>query len=277
MATVGDWFASTAGSGSLLLAVPVALVAGLVSFFSPCVLPLVPGYLSYATGMSAADVAEATRRSTVSGGGASATAVAAPSLGVVRRGRLLTGAVLFVLGFAAVFMLFGGATTAAAIWLVVHQRTLTIVLGVLTIVLGLTFAGWLRVPGLDRDWRIHKVPTVGLGAAPFLGFLFGLGWTPCIGPTLGVILTLGVNEGTVARGVLLSGVYALGLGIPFILLALGFGWSMGAVSWLRARQVLIMRIGGVMMICVGLLLVSGWWDHLVQQLQRTVLGFEVMV
>lgn len=269
---MGEWFAATAGDGSLLLAVPVALVAGLVSFFSPCVLPLVPGYLSYATGMSGAEVAEATGRGGGGSGGGTATLTRA------RRGRLLLGSLLFVAGFAAVFVLYGGATAAVAIWLETYRRPLTLAMGVLTIVLGLVFAGWLRIPGLDRDWRVHAVPKVGLGAAPFLGFLFGLGWTPCIGPTLGVILTLGYNEATVGRGVLLSGVYALGLGIPFVLLALGFGWSMRAVSFLRARQVLVMRVGGLMMVAVGVLLVTGWWDVLVQELQRTLISdFEVSV
>ncbi|MDT9594814.1 cytochrome c biogenesis CcdA family protein [Nocardioides zeae] len=252
----------------MLLAVPVALVAGLVSFFSPCVLPLVPGYLSYATGMSATEVADATGARP--GGTATLTRQ--------RRGRLVLGSVLFVLGFATVFVLYAGATASVAFWLESYRDTLTLVLGILTILLGLVFGGWLRLPFLDRDWRFHSVPKVGLPAAPALGFLFGLGWTPCIGPTLGVILTLGLNEATVGRGVVLSAAYALGLGIPFILLALGFAWSMRAVSWLRRHQVVVMRVGGVMMVAVGVLLVTGWWDVLVQELQRTLISdFEVSV
>lgn len=268
-----EWFQATVGSGSLLLAVPVALVVGLVSFFSPCVLPLVPGYLAYATGMSGAEVADATRPGGAAGG---ATGGGTATMTRARRGRLVLGSVLFVAGFATVFVLYGGATAAVAIWLETYRRPLTVVLGVLTIVLGLTFGGWLRVPGLERDWRIHAVPRVGLGAAPVLGFLFGLGWTPCVGPTLGVILTLGYNEATVGRGVLLSGVYALGLGIPFVLLALGFGWSMRAMAFLRRRQQLVMRFGGALMAVVGVLLVTGWWEFLVQALQRTLIAnFEV--
>ncbi|HEY1133222.1 MAG TPA: cytochrome c biogenesis CcdA family protein [Nocardioides sp.] len=272
---MGDAFAEAASSGSLLLAVPVALIAGLVSFFSPCVLPLVPGYLSYATGMSAAEVVDATStRRTDGGSGSTATAERVQ----VRRWRLLVGSLLFVAGFATVFVLLGVASASIAVWFFEWRRTLTIVLGLVTIVLGLSFAGFLRIPGLDRDWRVHAVPSVGLAAAPGLGFLFGLGWTPCIGPTLAAITTLAYNEGTAGRGALLSGVYALGLGIPFILLSLGFGWSMRAVGWLRSRQVLVMRIGGLMLVAVGLLLVTGWWDVLVQDLQRSLIsGYEVSV
>lgn len=264
---MGDAFAETAASGSLLLAVPVALIAGLVSFFSPCVLPLVPGYLSYATGMSAAEVVDAT-------GGGTLTAERVR----VRRGRLLAGSLLFVAGFATVFVLLGVASASIAVWFFEWRRTLTIVLGALTIVLGLAFAGFLRIPGLDRDVRVHKIPSVGLLAAPGLGFLFGLGWTPCVGPTLVAITSLAYNEGTAGRGALLSGVYALGLGIPFVLIALGFGWSMRAVGWLRKRQVLVMRVGGLMLVAVGVLLVTGWWDVVVQDLQRSLItGYEVGV
>lgn len=269
---MGDAFAETAASGSLLLAVPVALVAGLVSFFSPCVLPLVPGYLSYATGMSAAEVVDAT------GGRGSGGGAATLERTRVRRGRLLAGSLLFVAGFATVFVLLGVASASIAVWFFEWRRTLTIVLGALTIVLGLAFAGFLRIPGLDRDVRVHKIPSVGLLAAPGLGFLFGLGWTPCVGPTLVAITSLAYNEGTAGRGALLSGVYALGLGIPFVLIALGFGWSMRAVGWLRKRQVLVMRIGGLMLVAVGVLLVTGWWDLVVQDLQRSLItGFEVGV
>jgi cytochrome c-type biogenesis protein len=247
---VSDWLQDTAMSGSMLLALPVALVAGLVSFFSPCVIPLLPGYLSYATGISGGDLEDA------------------------RRSRLVTGAVLFVLGFAVVFVLLGSLTGAAGAWLYTHYRQLNVVLGVITILLGVAFLGGIGF--LQRDWRIHKVPAVGLAAAPLLGFLFGVGWTPCVGPTLAAINVLSVNEATATRGAVLAGVFALGLGLPFIAAALAYRRMLGAFAVVRRHQVLVMRLGGAMMIVVGILLVTGWWDRLVQWLQlQAVQGFTV--
>ena len=248
---MSDWLQDTAMSGSMLLALPVALVAGLVSFFSPCVIPLLPGYLSYATGISGGDLEDA------------------------RRSRLVTGAVLFVLGFAVVFVLLGSLTGAAGAWLYIHYRQLNVVLGILTILLGVAFLGGIGF--LQRDWRIHRVPAVGLAAAPLLGFLFGVGWTPCVGPTLGAINLLSVNEATATRGAVLAGVFALGLGLPFIAAALAYRRMLGAFAVVRRHQVLVMRLGGAMMIVVGLLLVSGWWERLTQWLQGAVLGFWVPV
>lgn len=247
---MSDWFQQTALSGSLVLALPVALVAGLISFFSPCVIPLLPGYLSYATGLSAAELDSA------------------------RRSRMVTGAVLFVLGFAVVFVLIGSLTGAAGA-LFTHRDELNVVLGVITILLGLAFLGVFGV--LQRDWRIHKVPAVGLAAAPLLGFLFGVGWTPCVGPTLGVINALSVNEATAGRGALLAGVFALGLGLPFIAAAVAYRRSMRAFAVLRRHQLLLMRLGGAMMILIGLLLVTGWWQRIADSLQAYVVGFTVPV
>ncbi|SEC32161.1 cytochrome c-type biogenesis protein [Nocardioides exalbidus] len=244
---MNDWLQDTAMSGSMVLALPVALVAGLVSFFSPCVIPLLPGYLSYATGVSGADLEEA------------------------RRSRMVLGAVLFVLGFAVVFVLLGSLTGAAGAWLFVHYGQLNVVLGIITILLGVAFLGGFGF--LQRDWRIHKVPAVGLAAAPVLGFLFGVGWTPCVGPTLAAINVLSVNEATATRGAVLSGVFALGLGLPFIAAAFAYRRMIGAFKAVRRHQVLIMRLGGVMMVAVGLLLVTGWWERIVQSLQASVLGF----
>lgn len=240
---MSDWFQQTALSGSFALAVPVALVAGLVSFFSPCVIPLLPGYLSYATGLSGADLERA------------------------RRGRMLAGSLLFVLGFAVVFVALGSLTGALGEVLVTWRRELNIVFGSLTILLGLAFAGLVRIPWLDRDVRVHGVPSVGLAAAPMLGFLFGLGWSPCLGPTLGAITTLSLNEATAARGAALSGVYALGLGLPFVVAALAYRRAMSAFALIRRHQVWVMRAGGLMLVAVGVLIVTGWWDVLVQWLQ----------
>ena len=253
---MGEWFSSQAAGGSLALALPVALVAGLVSFFSPCVIPLLPGYLSYATGLSGADLASGE--------------------GDARRGRMLLGSVLFVLGFALVFVAIGAATGAVGFWLRTWQREITVVLGALTIVFGLAFAG--LIPFLQRDWRVHKVPAVGLAAAPLLGVLFGLGWTPCIGPTLGAITALSFNEATAARGALLAAVYALGLGLPFILLGLAYSRALGTIAFVRRHQAWVTRVGGLMLVVVGVMLVTGWWDSAVTWLQvQLVSDYEVGV
>jgi cytochrome c-type biogenesis protein len=238
---MGDWFSEQAASGSLLLAIPVALIAGLVSFFSPCVIPLLPGYLSYATGLTGADLEDA------------------------RRSRMVVGSVLFVLGFSVVFVILGTLSGAAGAWLVTWRRELTFALGIVTILLGLAFAG--LVPWLQRDWRVHKVPAVGLAAAPMLGFLFGLGWTPCIGPTLAAITTLSINEATAGRGALLSAFYSLGLGLPFVAAGFAYRRMLGAFGFVRRHQVWVMRIGGLMLVAVGVLLVTGWWDQAVTWLQ----------
>jgi cytochrome c-type biogenesis protein len=247
---MADWFRDTALSGSLALAVPVAIVAGLVSFFSPCVIPLLPGYLSYATGLSGADLAN----------GVAGT----------RRGRMLLGSVLFVLGFATVFVLLGSLSGALGSWLVEWETQLTVVLGILAVVLGLAFAGWL--PFLNREWRIHRVPAVGLAAAPLLGFLFGLGWLPCTGPTLAVISTLAITEGTAGRGAFLLAFYALGLGIPFVVAALAYEKALSAIGWVRRHQVWVMRAGGLMLMAVGILLLTGWWGEIVTWIQIQLVG-----
>jgi cytochrome c-type biogenesis protein len=242
---LGTWFHDTALDGSLLLAVPVALIAGLVSFFSPCVVPLLPGYLSYTTGLSGADLQSAQYSK--------------------QRGRMLAGSLLFVLGFSFVFVSFGALFGAVGDWLWEYQHPITVVLGGVTILLGIAFLG--AVPWLQRDVRFHRVPTVGLAAAPLLGVLFGLGWTPCIGPTLGAITSLSVNEGSAERGALLSFVYCLGLGLPFIVAALAYRRMLGTITWVRRHQQWVTRFGGLMLIAVGVLLVTGWWDVLVGEIR----------
>ncbi len=242
-----DWLQGTMLSGSLLLAVPVAILAGLVSFFSPCVLPLVPGYLSYVSGVGVQDLDRGNRP------------------------RIVLGATLFVLGFSSVFVAGGALFGAVGLRLAQHQRTFSIVAGILVILLALVFLG--LVPRLQREWRVHAVPTVGIAIAPVLGVFFGLGWLPCIGPTLGAVLALAGNEATAARGAALTAVYCVGLGVPFILAALGFARFARTAGWVRKHQRAISTAGGVLLLVVGILLVTGWWDVLIADLQTWAGGF----
>ncbi|MCF3121615.1 MULTISPECIES: cytochrome c biogenesis protein CcdA [Streptomyces] len=240
----------TVMSGALLLAIPIAVLGGLVSFFSPCVLPLVPGYLSYVTGVSGQD------------------------LGDARRGRMVAGAGLFVAGFTVVFVsatVFFGAIGRT---LKEHQSTINTVLGVVMIVLGLFFMGlmpWLT----QREFRFHKRPAVGLFGAPVVGALFAVGWTPCIGPTLASVLALSADGANPQRGAILGVAYSLGLGIPFILAAVTFRKALGAFGWIKRHYAWVMRVGGVMMIATGLLLVTGVWDSMIQQMQVWSNGYTV--
>ncbi|WP_169980957.1 MULTISPECIES: cytochrome c biogenesis CcdA family protein [unclassified Microbispora] len=238
---------STVATGSLLLAAPIAAVAGLVSFVSPCVLPLVPGYLSYVTGMS----------------------------GDPKRGRMVLGSALFVLGFAAVFVLGGALFGGLGAALHGNADVITRVLGVVTIVLGLAFVG--VIPGLQRDVRIHKLPAAGIATAPLLGVVFGLGWTPCIGPTLAVVMTLSVNQGSALRGAALAFAYALGLGLPFVLAGLAYRKALHTFKAVRRHTPLITRVGGGMLVAVGLLLVTGQWSEIIVHLQVWVGGFRPVI
>ncbi len=244
-------FGETVLTGSLALAVPVAALAGLVSFLSPCVLPLVPGYLGYVTGLSGAELASG------------------------RRGRLVLGVLLFVLGFSVVFVSYGLLFGGLGSLLLEHSETIMRVLGVVTIGLGLLFAGWL--PGLSRDWRTEVRPAVGLAGAPMLGAVFGIGWTPCMGPTLAAVQALAFTEASAGRGALLSFAYCLGLGIPFLLAALAYQRASRWFQWVRRHQQAVMRAGGIMLIVLGVLLVTGLWNELMVSMQGWIGGFEVAV
>jgi cytochrome c-type biogenesis protein len=265
-------------SGPLLLALPVAAAAGAVTFLSPCCLPLVPGYLSFVTGMAGAGGASSPAApasvpaASASGASASGVAVAAPPLAataaVPPRGRVVAGTALFVLGFSVVFMAYGAALGGLGHLLTGHARVLTQVLGGLTILLGLLFAGAFdRFSFAGRIARPSARPKAGLAGAPLLGVMFGLGWTPCIGPTLTAVLALSASTGTVARGAVLAFVYALGLGVPFLLVSFGFQVAMRAFAFFRRHARLVTRIGGAMLICVGLLEVTGAWSTFMAWLQ----------
>ena len=270
-------------SGPLILALPVAAAAGAVTFLSPCCLPLVPGYLSFVTGMagaagsSPAAAAASVPSSPVSGPGpdgaavavAAPPAVASPSAAPpAPRTRVVAGTALFVLGFSVVFVAYGAALGGLGHLLTGHARLLTQILGGLTILLGLLFAGAFdRFSFAGRIVRPSARPKAGLAGAPLLGVMFGLGWTPCIGPTLTAVLALSATTGTVGRGALLAFVYALGLGIPFLLVSLGFQVAMRAFGFARRRARLVTRIGGAMLVCVGLLEVTGAWSTFMAWLQ----------
>jgi cytochrome c-type biogenesis protein len=269
-ATLAD-AATTVATGSLLLAIPFAFLAGLVSFFSPCVLPLVPAYLSYVTGMTGAELQELSQGSKAAPDGDGSVATSTRATALVRS-RVLLGTFLFVLGFSVVFISFGAAFGGLGSRLVENADVITRVLGVVTIVMGLAFMG--LIPGMQREARLHVKPAVGLAGAPMLGVIFGLGWTPCIGPTLGAVQTLAYSSATAGRGAFLSFIYCLGLGLPFLIAALAFSRSMQTFGWVRRHYVLVMRIGGAMLIVLGLLLVTGWWTDLSVDLRVWVSGFE---
>jgi cytochrome c-type biogenesis protein len=255
---VGETFAGLVADGPLLVAAAVAALVGLISFASPCVLPLVPGYLSYVTGL----VGSGTPAARPSGGGGTATAVRTE---VTPRARMVLGAALFVLGFTAVFVAFGAAFGGLGRLLLEHADLLNRVFGVVTIVVGLGFLGWL--PLLQRTKRLSVRPGVGLAGAPLLGIVFGLGWTPCLGPTLSAVYSLAFSEATATRGAILSVAYCLGLGVPFVVVALGARWAVGATSFLRRHARSVTRFGGAVLVLVGLLLLTGAWTEMMQWLR----------
>jgi cytochrome c-type biogenesis protein len=274
---LGSAFGTAAFSGSMLLAIPVALIAGLVSFASPCVLPLVPGYLGYLGGMTGVAIGAApaagprTGRVAVRGGAGGADVGRSDS----GRGRLLLGVGLFVAGFTVVFVALGTLAGSVGAELGRLQGPITRVLGVVVILLGVAFLGFF--PFLQQERRVHVSPTAGLWGAPVLGIVFGLGWAPCIGPTLAAVIALSLDGGSPGRGALLSVAYCVGLGLPFLLIALGYQRSARALGFARRHRLAIMRLGGAMLIVIGIALVTGLWGTWTQSLQGLVSGFEPVV
>lgn len=242
---MGDSLVDTILNGQLVLAILLATLAGLISFASPCVLPLIPGYLAYVGGMATTD-------------------------GRTSRRRTVIGVALFVLGFALVFVAYGAAFGSIGLWLLRWENLLTRVMGGFLILMGAVFVG--AIPWMQRTVRVPLSPRVGLAGAPLLGIIFGFGWTPCLGPTLAAISVLSLNSGSPWRGALLAFFYCVGLGVPFMLSALGLGWAASAIGFLKRHVRVINIIGGATLALIGVLMLTGLWTALMSQLQYLIGG-----
>ena len=241
-----NFFANQVLDGNLLIASIVALIAGLISFFSPCVLPLVPGYLSYAAGMSE----------------------------VRSKSRVALGSILFVLGFSLLFISYGALFGSLGATISTNSRWLSILLGALTVAMGIIFLFNQRFyRSFKPQWKVKA----GLVGAPILGFLFGIGWTPCIGPTLGAVQTLSFQSSSALRGAFLSLIYCIGSGVPFVLVGIFFDQSTKLRRFISRRGNFLTRFGGSFLILIGLLQITGLWDHFMNSLRSLISGFGVIV
>lgn len=242
----------TVADGQLLVASLIALAAGLVSFLSPCVLPLIPGYLAYVSGVADAGLRSSGRRMTV-------------------RGRMVLGSVLFVLGFTAVFLLLNVLVGSVGIWLWEWQDVIVRVMGIVLVLMGLVFMG--AFSRFQRTSRLGLKPRVGLAGAPLLGIVFAIGWAPCMGPTLGVVMTLAMQSGSLARAAILAVAYCIGLGLPFVLAAFGFGWMTQTMTFFKRHIRAVNLIGGALLILIGLLMVTGLWSRMMFALQAVISSY----
>lgn len=271
---MGETFRTLATSGPLLLAVFGAALAGLVSFLSPCILPLVPGYLSYVTGLAGSElerkgplltdsVEEGPRVDT--GGGVAAVVAVRPA---AVTSRVLAGTFLFIVGFTTVFVLIAILLSRVGWAMVEHRRAIEIVVGILVVVLGFAFLG--MIPGMQRELRIHALPKAGLIGAPVFGAVFALSWVPCVGPTMGAVLGLATTAGATDRAVVLAVAYCLGLGIPFVIFGLFFPRLLGVFKAIRRNSQWVTRVGGALLIAIGVALVTGGWNSFLIWLQTSV-------
>lgn len=247
--SIGQTFAELIFAGSMLLAVPVALLAGVVSFASPCVLPLVPGYVGYVGGMAGADDG--------------------------KRGKVVAGVGLFIAGFTAVFVAMTALLSSVGLFLAQYQDIIIRLLGVIVLLMGLAFIG--AFPFLLRERRLRMSPRAGLVGAPLLGVTFGLGWAPCIGPTLAAVIALAMDQANSTRAIVLVIAYCLGLGLPFVGVALGLRSSERMVAWMKRHRVAIMRFGGAMLAVIGVLLITGVWTRLTLLLQGLIDSWDLVI
>ncbi len=246
-------FTNAVADGPLIVAAGVAVLVGVLGFLSPCVLPLVPGYLSYVAGLSGSDAADS------AAAGSSGGVALAHRVRTRTERRMVLGALLFVVGFSVIFIAQGVLFGSFGAGIRDHKQTIERVFGAVTIVLGFAFMGF--IPALQREARIHRRPPAGLLGAPLLGAAFGLAWGPCLTPTLSVVYSMSYTTGSAGRGAFLMACYCLGLGVPFVLMALGFGWVSGALGFVRRHRLAISRIGGGLLVVMGLLLLTGTWDQ----------------
>lgn len=243
--------------GQLLVAILIALAAGLVSFLSPCVLPLIPGYLAYVSG--------------IAGTAGSSSAADPKRAAKAERRRMVVGSLLFVLGFTVVFVAMLSLAGTVGIWLLEWEDLITRVMGVVIIVMGLVFMGFFG--RMQRTTRLSLKPRLGLVGAPLLGAVFAIGWTPCIGPTLGVVMSLSLQSGGAGRAAVLGLAYSIGLGLPFILAAFGFGWMTQTMTFFKRHMRVVNLVGGGLLILIGLLMVTGAWGRIMYSLQAVMGDF----
>jgi cytochrome c-type biogenesis protein len=251
----GNPFFQAVTSGQMVVALPVALLAGIISFVSPCVLPLVPGYLGYVGGLTGTAQDPRGRR--------------------IDRGRVVLGVVLFVLGFTVVFVALNTAAGVLGFWFLEWRTLITRLLGIVVILMGLVFIG--NFPFFQRTSKLSISPKTGLIGAPLLGLVFGLGWSPCLGPTLSAITALSYNSGSAWQGLVLGLFYCIGLGVPFLLVALGLGWMSRSIAFIKRHIRAVNLLGGSLLVVIGVLMVAGVWTDLMSRLGAVIANYGTVV